>query len=64
MVAIHLSPVHCLTTSHEPLHPMRGLAARPRAELLALDMSRLRLETEPTLSGSAHVPTYGYAASP
>ncbi len=34
---------------HEPTHQMRGLAGRPRANLQALDMSRLRLEREPTL---------------
>jgi hypothetical protein len=33
---------------HEPPHSMRGLAEKSGASLQALDMSRLRLEREPT----------------
>jgi hypothetical protein len=42
---------------------MRRLAERPRADLEALDMSRLRLEKEPTFSGSVDVPTFRCEAS-
>jgi hypothetical protein len=50
-----------LTNGHEPPHSMRGLAGSPRADRQALDMSRLRLEREPTLP--TKLGTRGYEAS-